>query len=62
MSRVAFALPDFMLPRTRRRYIRRYRLTRDELIEMLGAAGLEVTDERDPGTEMHFVLLRPARS
>jgi SAM-dependent methyltransferase len=59
-SRLAFRLPDFMLPRTRRRYIRRYRLDSDQPREMARNAGLELVKERGAGTGAHFLALKPA--
>jgi SAM-dependent methyltransferase len=59
-SRIAYALPDFMLPRSRRSYIRRYRRSREELMTMVQEAGLVLESERDPNTEVDFLLLRPA--
>jgi len=59
-SRIAAVLPDFMLPRSHRRYIRRYRRSRDEVLTMVQEAGLALEGERDPNTEAHFMLLKPA--
>jgi SAM-dependent methyltransferase len=59
-SGIASVLPDFMLPRSHRQYIRRYRRSRDEVLSMAGRAGLALGSERNPGTEAHFLLLRPA--
>jgi SAM-dependent methyltransferase len=54
------ALPDPLLPRLRRRGARRHRLDRWLLRAWIAEAGLELTDERDPGTAEHWVrLLRP---
>jgi ubiquinone/menaquinone biosynthesis C-methylase UbiE len=58
LERIAFRLPDFALPRTRRRYIRRYRLDVAEPAALAAAAGLEIVDQRDPGAAEHFLLLR----
>lgn len=59
LTRVLFALPDFMLPRSRRRYIRRYRRKRADVLAMVDAAGLSVKDERGPNTAWNFLLLAP---
>jgi SAM-dependent methyltransferase len=56
--RLALLLPDRLLPRTRRRYIRRYPLDRDWVLARLARSGVEVLDERGPGTTEHFVLCR----
>jgi SAM-dependent methyltransferase len=55
--RLVLSLPDFMLPRTRRRYIRRYPLPPRRPAEMAARAGLGVIEQRCVGTEGHFVLL-----
>lgn len=59
-SRIAFLLPDFVLPRSRRRYIRRYRLDADRVRDMVREAGLELVRERGAGTGGHFLALQPA--
>lgn len=57
-SRAAFRLPDLVLPTTRRRFIRRYRLEPGQVRGLASEAGLELVAERDPGTELHFLMLR----
>lgn len=53
-------LPDFMLPRTQRRFIRRYPIPIDALRQMVADAGLGVADQRGAGTPEHYLLLAPA--
>lgn len=53
-------LPDFLLPRHHRRFIRRYRRTPEALQRALADARLEVIDERGLGTDRHWVLVRPS--
>lgn len=52
------ALPDFLLPRHHRRYIRRYRRDADALRLWMTEAGLDVCDERGQSSANHFFLLR----
>lgn len=60
-QRLAQRLPDRLLPRTQRRFIRRYPIPVAELTAMIVAAGLEIADERGSGTREHDVLLnRPS--
>lgn len=54
------ALPDRLLPRTRRQFIRRYRLAPARLKHQIEAAGLAVVEERGRGTSMHVLALVPA--
>lgn len=56
--RLALALPDPALPRLHRRCIRRYPLGRLWPRERATESGLEVIDERSPGTDSHMLLLR----
>jgi ubiquinone/menaquinone biosynthesis C-methylase UbiE len=51
-------LPDPVLPRGRRRYIRRYRRDPARLTRLIEQAGLLVEDERGRGTEEHWTVLR----
>lgn len=60
VERAIFRLPDFLLPRIRRRYIRRYRLGLDAPAEMARAAGLSVLGEQDPGSMLHFLVAEKA--
>ena len=55
--RLVMSLPDFLLPRTRRRFIRRYPLPASWPADRARAAGLRLVDERAPGTEAHMLLL-----
>jgi SAM-dependent methyltransferase len=57
VRRIVLALPDPVLPHTRRRYLRRYRLDPGELDTMVSAAGLRAVDEHGRGTADHYVLL-----
>ena len=54
--RIAMQLPDRVLPRTRRRFIRRHPLDSAWVREQLAIAGLRIADERDPDSAVHFVL------
>lgn len=56
--RLALRLPDPVLPRTRRRFIRRYPVPAAWLGEQLRGAGLDVLDERSPGTGEHWLLCK----
>ena len=56
-QRLAQRLPDPLLPRTQRRFIRRYPVPAAELSSMIEAAGLRVLEERGKGTREHDVLL-----
>ena len=49
-------LPDRLLPRTRRRFMRRYPLTREQARELCTAAGLRIKDERPIDRRGLFVL------
>jgi SAM-dependent methyltransferase len=52
-------LPDFLLPRTWRRGVRRIRRSREEIVRLAVARGLSLADERGAGTEDHeFVFVR----
>jgi SAM-dependent methyltransferase len=59
--RAAMALPDFLLPRNRRRYIRRYPLPAAWPAERAAAAGLMVVDDRGRGTVEHMLLAEKPR-
>ena len=52
------ALPDFLLPRSHRRYIRRYRRRAESVRQLFLGAELEVLDEKQADTESHFFLLQ----
>ncbi len=51
------SLPDPLLPRKHRRYMRRYRREPRALERWFREAGLGVVAQRDPGTDTHFYLL-----
>jgi len=53
-------LPDFLLPATKRRFMRRYRRDVDRLHHLIRAARLAVEEERAPRSPLHHVLLAPA--
>jgi hypothetical protein len=57
VERLVLALPDAALPRTRRRYIRRYRLPAHRSAALAALAGLRVADERGCATAEHLLLL-----
>ena len=61
LARLIYTLPDPMLPRLRRRHIRRYRRDPAWLAETIVAAGLVVAEQRAPGSEHHWLRLRRAR-
>ena len=52
------SLPDPLLPRPHRRFIRRYRRQPERLQRLMEGAGLRVEDEQGHGTAEHFFLLR----
>lgn len=56
--RVRNALPDFVLPRTWRRGVRRIRRAPAELRALFADAGLRVVHELRPDTEEHVFILR----
>jgi SAM-dependent methyltransferase len=51
------ALPDPLLPRLRRRGARRHRLPPPRLRAWVAGAGLQLADERDPGSAEHWLRL-----
>ena len=51
-------LPDALLPRVRRRYMRRYRRTPERIDALLGEAGLIEIRDRGRGTADHQLVLR----
>lgn len=53
-------LPDPLLPRDRRRYIRRYPVPAGWPAEAAAAAGLVILEERLAGTDEHLVMLERA--
>jgi SAM-dependent methyltransferase len=55
--RIAMGLPDRLLPRERRRYIRRYPLPAEWPRQVAEEAGLTVVDERAAATDWHMLLL-----
>ena len=57
VRRLLLRLPDPLLRRDHRRYIRRYPLPASWPAETAAAAGLRAVDERGAGTADHFVLL-----
>lgn len=57
LVRLYKSLPDALLPRKHRRFIRRYRRDAAELRRAFARAGLKVVEERGQGTHEHFFLL-----
>src|SRR4051812_14566248 len=57
-AELAYRLPDALLPRSRRRGIRRHRREPARIRALAGAAGLTVDGERDPGTAQHWLRCR----
>lgn len=55
--RLLLHLPDVLLPRDHRRYIRRYPLPGAWPAQTAAGAGLAVVDERGRGTDDHLLLL-----
>lgn len=60
--RLALRLPDALLPRTHRRFIRRYPLPRDWPAARLRDNGLEILDEKAAGSGNHQILCARQRS
>jgi SAM-dependent methyltransferase len=54
------SLPDPLLPRKHRRFMRRYRRSAAALRAWMNDAGLAILRERDPGTDTHFFVLTRA--
>jgi SAM-dependent methyltransferase len=52
------ALPDRLLPRSRRRHMRRYRRSTGRVAELVAEAGLRVEEERGAGSAEHWLMLR----
>jgi ubiquinone/menaquinone biosynthesis C-methylase UbiE len=59
VASVLHALPDALLPRKRRRHMRRYRRRPERLRELTQAPGLRIEEEHGAGTADHWLLLRP---
>ncbi len=57
-GRLYKALPDALLPRAHRRFIRRYRRDATDVRDLARDGGLAVLDERGAGTAEHYFLLR----
>ena len=60
--RLALMLPDRLLPRARRRYIRRYPVPAEWPGEVVAASGLRVLDERFPASDLHLLLVERPRT
>lgn len=58
LRRALMVLPDRLLPRKRRRYIRRYPVPADWARRLAADAGLDLIDERFPSSEHHLLLLQ----
>jgi SAM-dependent methyltransferase len=52
------ALPDPLLPRSRRRHMRRYRRAPERVAELVAQAGLRLEEQRGSGSAEHWFLLR----
>jgi hypothetical protein len=52
-------LPDWMLPRKNRRFMRRARRDSGRIRSLLNDAGLLIEEERDPDSVLHRFVLRP---
>jgi len=61
VASVLQALPDALLPRKRRRHMRRYRRRPERVRELTQAAGLRIEEEQGAGTADHWLLLRRER-
>jgi ubiquinone/menaquinone biosynthesis C-methylase UbiE len=56
-KRLAYALPDGLLPRYQRHFIRRYPIPAAQLRQMVERAGLRVSDEKLADSAYHHLLL-----
>lgn len=59
-QRSVLLMPDPLLPRTSRRFIRRYPVPLTDLHAMAARSGLEVLDEFDKAPHEHYMLFAPA--
>jgi SAM-dependent methyltransferase len=55
---IGYKLPDFMLARTRARFMRRYPRAADSIRALAGGAGFALDQERNPATANHYLTLR----
>jgi hypothetical protein len=62
LYRLKTRLPDFLLPRFRRRGIRRIRRAPEEIEASIKRAGLEIVAQLTPRTEYHRYVLRLPRN
>lgn len=60
LASTAHLLPDRLLPRSRRRFMRRYRRDAGVVREWVAAAGLSLVEERNPATGSHWLMLSRA--
>jgi hypothetical protein len=51
-------LPDALLPRSRRRHMRRYRRSTGRVADLVAEAGLRVEEERGARSAEHWLMLR----
>lgn len=58
LQRVRLALPDWALPRSYRRGIRRIRRSPEEVRQLFQEIRLEIFEEHQPSSEYHFFLVR----
>jgi hypothetical protein len=56
---LVLTLPDWMLPRKNRRFMRRARRDSERLRALVHDAGLVIEEERDPDSIGHQFFLRP---
>lgn len=56
--RLAYMLPDSLLPRTSRRYMRCYRRKSERIREVISAARLTILWERAPDSTFHYFFLQ----
>lgn len=61
-ARALRALPDALLPRSRRRHMRRMPRDPAWVRRTIEAAGLRIDAEQDPGTALHWLRLRRTRN
>jgi SAM-dependent methyltransferase len=62
LYRLKTKLPDFLLPRFRRRGIRRVRRSPEEIEASITRAGLQIVEQLTPQTEYHRYVLRLPRN
>ena len=58
LGRAYYTLPDALMPPTRRRFMRRYRRSRELVASLIDAAGLVIEREHGPRSDNNVLLLR----